>query len=114
MNLHSRTALFLAVVGSAGCATLYPPPKAVDAKLLRQAAFELNCKEDALEVAHLSMATRGVSGCGRRASYLLKCEDPPLGGGACPRPVWILNGAVQTSAETQPVASSSPPTKVGP
>jgi hypothetical protein len=105
MTFGIRLAFFSTVALVAACATSFPKAKVVDAKLLTQASFDLSCGENAVEVVHLSTTTRGVSGCGKRASYLLKCEDPTPLGGHCPRPLWILNGAVQTTAAA-PVAAS--------
>jgi hypothetical protein len=40
-------------------------------RLKERAAFDLNCPKDQLQTTELgSMATQGVSGCGRRATYV--------------------------------------------
>jgi hypothetical protein len=44
--------------------------------LLRRAAFDLNCSEENLVMHDLGSRTRGVAGCGRRATYVERCEPP--------------------------------------
>ncbi len=51
--------IFLAVALS-GCAS----------SLKKRAAFDLNCPQDRLMVTDIDFYTKGVSGCGQRATYI--------------------------------------------
>ena len=62
--------LALAVVGAgAGCATEESPRE----QLLKRAAFDLRCTKDELRVTKIDERTRGVRGCGKRATYVQSC-----------------------------------------
>jgi hypothetical protein len=66
----------------AGCATLNADSfRRTD---LKRAAFELNCKADQLTVVDVAEREVGVSGCGKRAVYVVA----PNGG-------WVNNTGVQ-------------------
>ncbi len=62
MQFSLRALLFCVVV--AGCVTYGPT-------LRTRAAFELDCPESSLRIINLGHDTRGVEGCGRRATYML-------------------------------------------
>jgi len=49
-------------------------PKGPGEQLRSRAAFDLNCPEASLRAVDLGNNTRGVSGCGRRATYLYVCR----------------------------------------
>jgi len=61
------------------------PPTDLATVAKRKAAFELGCAETELTVTELSDSsvsrnqkkTFGIEGCGRRASYLASCIQPP-------------------------------------
>ena len=53
-----------------------------EAQLRSRAAYDLRCAEDQLQLTKLDKRTRGVDGCGRRATYVWVCE------GSC---TWMLN-----------------------
>ena len=81
--MRMRTVFFgalLALSSTAGCG-------ASDENLRARAAFDLNCPEQTVKVVELDERTRGVSGCGQRATYVENCEVRPYHR-ACS---WILN-----------------------
>jgi hypothetical protein len=43
-------------------------------QLRRRASFDLDCPEGELEVVELDERTKGVRGCGRRATYIEHCD----------------------------------------
>lgn len=55
--------------------------------LRKQAAFDLQCPEDNLQITELGKTTRGVQGCGRQASYV--CTDAAAGAINCKE--WRIN-----------------------
>jgi hypothetical protein len=57
---------FLAV----GCMTA----DQMESKLRTRASFDLGCPEEGLTITELDTSTRGVTGCGRRQSYLGICQ----------------------------------------
>jgi hypothetical protein len=59
-----------------GCAPIGP--------LLNRAAFDLDCTRNKLSVVDLDTNTKGVQGCGRRATYIWSCGAKQI----C---VWVLN-----------------------
>jgi hypothetical protein len=61
---------------------------------LARAAFELNCKPEALTVTDLAEREVGVAGCGRRTVYVIA----PTGG-------WVNNSCVQQDGQTAPAAA---------
>ncbi len=90
--IFTRVGLFGAValqINSASCRYAGPPQSELDSKLRKRAAFDLSCPEADLALTPLSepsgvgiVTAEGVSGCGKKASYLLS-------GGSSPE--WILN-----------------------
>jgi hypothetical protein len=56
--------------------------------LTRRAAFDLNCDASQLVYQPIDSRTRGVAGCGRRATYVETCQDQFASN--C---TWVLNGA---------------------
>ncbi len=86
---------------SLGCATT-----ATESQLRKRAAFDFECQEEALDVVELDERTRGVAGCGKRATYVEMCETHNGRNGSyrdnC---TWALN------ADGRPDASA--PTTVG-
>lgn len=57
------------VCGAGGCTWV-----ALD-DLVPRAAFDLECPVDRVSVRSLGDSTRGVAGCGMRATYVLMCTD---------------------------------------
>jgi len=55
-------------------------------RLVTRAAFDLNCPKEDLQVVVIDGRTRGVSGCGQRATYV--CTTV-VAGTHC---TWVLNG----------------------
>lgn len=68
-----------------GCATA-----ATQEQLRRRAAFDLACDEAQLEVVELDPRTRGVQGCGRRATYVEQCKPCANGYLGC-ECTWLMN-----------------------
>ena len=61
------------ILGGVACAT---GPTSRD-RLLKRAAFDLNCTKDELSITKLDDRTRGVRGCGHKATYIETCDGPP-------------------------------------
>jgi hypothetical protein len=59
----------------------------MDAKLRTRASFDLDCPSQDLEIMELDTATRGVSGCGRHASYIGLCQNFEC--------TWVQQGAAR-------------------
>jgi hypothetical protein len=57
--------------------------------LRKRAAFDLHCTRDELSVTRLDERTRGVTGCGRQATYLYTCERP--NNAFDPGCSWVMN-----------------------
>jgi hypothetical protein len=83
-------------------------------QLKTRAAFDLNCSEAEVHVTQLDSKTRGVSGCGRRATYIEACDGPA---GAISRTcTWVMNvvsepgtGVVtENKIEDKPAEPSAP------
>jgi hypothetical protein len=54
-----------------------PPPASTtanEADLRRRASFELDCPASTLELIVLDARSRGVRGCGKKATYVERCE----------------------------------------
>ena len=85
--------LVAVVLGGGGCAT-GPTPRD---KLLKRAAFDLNCTQDELSVTKLDGRTRGVRGCGHQATYIESCDGPP--GNLMRRCTWVMNTETKVSAD---------------
>jgi hypothetical protein len=83
MTMNPAGALLVGLVAVlAGCATFDAENfKKTD---LRRAAFELGCKPEQLTVTDVAEREVGVTGCGKRAVYVIA----PNGG-------WVNNGGVQ-------------------
>ena len=72
-----KSGRFLAVclIGAASqVAACGPSVQQMESKLVSRASFDLDCPEGEIELTELDQATRGVSGCGRRASYIGICQ----------------------------------------
>lgn len=92
------------VLGAAGCAAHMPHLS----DLRRRAAFDLQCPEAQLSHVALGGEIHGVSGCGRRATYIRFCRE--WFGGTCMNGDWVLNapGLPQDQPDTR--APATPPT----
>lgn len=65
----------VALAVPAGCCTaLYNTAGASPEQLVARASFDLDCPRDQLVVVDLDARTRGVNGCGRRATYVEQCQ----------------------------------------
>jgi hypothetical protein len=73
---------------TAGCAT-QPSPRD---RLLKRAAFDLKCTKDELSVTKLDDRTRGVSGCGRQATYVSSCNTHGMMQYNC---TWVMNSVAR-------------------
>jgi hypothetical protein len=88
-------------------------PEAKDAptnrpsELRSRAAFDLNCPESELRAVELGEKTRGVTGCGRRATYIFVCRRtlPSPYDNDC---LWVLDSS--TAQDSPAPASSAPAT----
>lgn len=88
-----------AVLGGAACATTGPSAAELLAnrRLVVRAASDLDCPTEPLGIAPLDEATRIVSGCGRKATYVEICDGP--GDSVTRRCTWLLNGAIRAVAQ---------------
>jgi len=89
---------------------------ATEDQLKVRSAFDLNCPQEQITLTQIDVRTRGVSGCGQRATYVESCDAPRGSAGAtC---TWVLNSntyplgpksdsAASPLAETAPAAHSS-------
>ena len=60
--------LMVAVLGLGGCSSASPVSTVTD-----QAAFDLSCPADQIQIQQLSTYNYGVVACGRKASYVANC-----------------------------------------
>src|SRR4051794_9915816 len=90
-----RRGLMLLAAGSflagAGCATTGPSATELleDRRLVKRAAFDLDCPSEPMSITRIDEHTRGVRGCGRHATYVQLCDaavDNPMR--SC---TWIMN-----------------------
>jgi hypothetical protein len=77
-------------------------------QLRRRASFDLDCEMSKLRYALIDEEIRGVSGCGRRVTYIVACDGPREN--ASTSCSWVVNGAIMESTPTRsaPVWSSVP------
>jgi hypothetical protein len=73
-------------------------------ELLQRAAFDLDCPEASLSQAALGQDTFGVSGCGKRATYVSQCNGQPGHFGTTCR--WVMNSAEKNEITQAAPASS--------
>lgn len=81
--LRLSTLLLMLVLAS--CAT-----NATVAQLKTRAAFDLACPAESLELHELDARTRGVTGCGKRATYVEHCKPCANGYVGC-ECTWVMN-----------------------
>jgi len=83
-------------------------------QLTTRAAFDLNCPAAQITVIRLDGATRGVTGCGQRVTYVESCDAPV--NNAYRSCIWVLNSARQPidTAQTPPSPSSPAPSSPAP
>jgi len=96
-----RYALFAVMVS--GCIS-----SASGDQLTRRASFDLNCPTSNLRYRQIDDRTQGVSGCGKRATYVDSCEGPREGPNInC---TWLINGAITSTAPASAPSTSAPST----
>jgi hypothetical protein len=73
-------------------ALLLPACGASEEQLRARAAFDLKCTDAQLSVVEIDDRTRGVIGCGGRATYVESCSRYGQSGGktGC---TWVMNGS---------------------
>jgi hypothetical protein len=82
-----RVGMFVLAVAAA-CAPGYAEDDSM--KTLRQrASFDLECPEGSIKTVTIDEQTKGVTGCGKRATYVEHCERPH--GAYDDECTWILN-----------------------
>lgn len=93
-------------VAIAGCAMHVPHLS----DLRRRAAFDLQCPEAQLSHVDLGGEIHGVTGCGRRATYIRFCRAWAYG--RCMNGDWVLNapGSAMPQDEPDTRAPATPPT----
>ena len=77
-----RYSLLVVFVLSAGCG-------ATASQLKSRAAFDLHCNESSIRITKLDSRTRGVTGCGQRATYIESCDGPA--DSFARKCTWVLN-----------------------
>jgi hypothetical protein len=90
-----RTQLFLIAIAivASGCGATFN-----ESALRERAAFDLSCPRDQLQVQALgSNSAAGVTGCGRKATYVNDAQG-----------VWVKNNEVPVSQPAQTTAASVP------
>ncbi len=65
-------------------------------QLQARAAFDLGCPKEQLSVVELDGQTRGVTGCGKKATYVESCRSAM--NGAPVDCTWVLNSPQQQTA----------------
>jgi hypothetical protein len=90
-----RCHVAIGLLCASGCATW-----ANVQQLRTRAAFDFGCRESELQVVELDARTRGVKGCGRRATYVETCKPCANGYQDC-ECTWLLNTDA-TRVETTP------------
>jgi len=97
--------LAAAVLSSAACATAtYPSPRE---RLLTRAEYDLQCPKEALSVINIDQETRGIQGCGQKATYVMVCDAAV--DNVMRRCTWLANTANVTTTDWRvtraPIAS---------
>lgn len=87
----------VAVAISSGCGGEAAKRAVREAEVRRRAAFDLDCAESQLTVVELDERTRGISGCGSRATYVRQ-------NGA-----WFLNSTSGGEVRVMSAAPAEPP-----
>lgn len=77
----------LAALGLAFASTACAPT----GHLLNRASFDLDCSRDKLKIVDLAPNSKGVKGCGRRATYIWSC-------GTNQTCAWVMNSPDSESA----------------
>jgi len=60
---------------------------ATEDQLRARAAFDMRCNAESLRVVTIDNRTKGVEGCGQRATYVEQCNDP-INQTGC---TWVMN-----------------------
>jgi hypothetical protein len=84
--------------------------------LTARASFDLNCPGPELlyvTISDRSPKTYGVLGCGRRATYVERCDSQTSGAygyvSSTRRCSWVIDGTIQPDPSTRPPAPSTGP-----
>ena len=75
--------------------------------LITRAQFDLQCPQESLRVTTLDEHTKGITGCGQRATYLEVCDMTGWGPMNCK---WVANNPrTQDPIPTGQVVPGAPP-----
>jgi len=87
-----------ALRSAAGCGTTGSTSRLSqeDRQLIKRAAFDLNYGEP-MHITRIDAKTRGVRGCGRRATYVQLCDAP--GVSFAVRCAWLMNGGTISAVQ---------------
>jgi hypothetical protein len=94
-----RAGLLFSALALVGC---MPPKRATMEQLVARSSFDLACPATELRLYHFGEGAKGVAGCGRRVTYVERCQTE-----AC---AWVLDSpandqlAWPTAPQPQPVA----------
>lgn len=62
-------------------------------QLLKRAAFDFGCTRDELSVTKIDDETRGVEGCGHKATYVRSCSHTGPNAMFTTDCTWVMNSA---------------------
>jgi hypothetical protein len=62
---------------------------AQESDLLKRASFDLSCPESSIQTVDLGTDTKGVQGCGKKATYVERCNGQR--GNMLTTCSWVLN-----------------------
>jgi hypothetical protein len=90
--MKERLVLIIATAMTLSCG-------ATEDQLRARAAYDLSCSESKLDIVEIDERTRGVKGCGQRATYVESCER--VGDYGVKRDcTWVLNSDTKRGAKT--------------
>ena len=98
-NVRSHVLIAILVAVSVGCG-------ATRDQLVRRASYDMSCPETQIQVYEIDNRTRGVQGCGQRATYIESCTDPARASNTC---TWVLNSDANRGPQQQASAPPAPP-----
>jgi hypothetical protein len=79
----------LCAAGTLGCAAQHT--NTPHDQLLKRAAYDFDCTKDELSVTKIDDQTRGVEGCGHRATYVRSCSRTGPNGMFKADCTWVMN-----------------------
>jgi hypothetical protein len=90
------------IISGCGPATFMGAPTE---HLTQRASFDLNCPESQINVVDLGGKTKGVTGCGKKATYVETCTGQK--GEFATTCSWVLNSTADLSDEAEGAGSKN-------